>query len=159
VPDPVGFLRQAAGLLRESEGGTVVATTPNRDASPADAIWDTDLPPVHLLWFGETAIREVARQASCEVTVLQAESGTTRAPRTWKPLLTADGEPSAAVRRARGFGWRLRNRVGQFANRGRSPFRALPEAPTHKAQTLGVAFRPQPVSATAGRHAAAATSE
>lgn len=157
VPDPVRFLHDATKLLRD--GGTVVATTPNRDASPADAIWDTDLPPVHLLWFGETAVTELARRAGCAATFLEAPAYQKPPARTWKPLLTADGRPSAAVRRARGFGWRLRNRVSMFAQGGASPFRALPESPTHKAPTLGIEFRPREATASAGRHAAEAVSE
>lgn len=158
VADPVGFLRDATRLLRD--GGAIVATTPNRDASPADAIWDTDLPPVHLLWFGETAIGEVARKADCDVEFLQTPSGApTTQPRTWKPLLTADGEPSMAVLRARGVGWRLRNRVSSLMQSGPSPFRDLPEPARQKAPTLGVAFRPHAVTVSVGRHAAVAVSE
>lgn len=154
VPDPVGFLRDAKGLL--TDGGAIVVTTPNRDASPADAIWDTDLPPVHLLWFGRRAITEVGRLAGCDVTLLDAPYRTA-APRrtgTWEPLLTADGRPSKAVRRVRGLTWRLRNRAGRALLASRSPFRALPARTEAPAPTLGVAFRPQPVSAGAPRHAA-----
>jgi SAM-dependent methyltransferase len=159
VPDPVGFLRDAKGLLRD--GGTIVMTTPNRDASPADAIWDTDLPPVHLLWFGQKAITEVARMAGCDVAFLDAPhhaEGPKRAG-TWEPLLTADGRPSKAVRRVRGLPWRLRNRAGRALLTGGSPFRALPARAEAPAPTLGVAFRPQRVTAGAPRHAAPASPE
>jgi SAM-dependent methyltransferase len=157
VPDPVGFLRDAVKLVKD--GGAVVATTPNRDASPAGAIWDTDLPPVHLLWFGAKAITEAGRRAGCDVTFLDTEYRAAASHRvgTWEPLLTADGEPSQAVRRVRGLGWRLRTRAGK-ALAGRSPFRALPARDQAPAPTLGVAFRPQRITAGRGngraRHAA-----
>jgi SAM-dependent methyltransferase len=154
VPDPVGFLHDTTKLLRA--GGSVVVTTPNRDAAPADAIWDTDLPPVHLHWFGARAITEVGRRAGCDVTILDASGRPDRAPTgrtgTWEPLLTADGRPSRAVRRVRGLRWRLRNRAGR-ALAGPSPFRALPTRTPSPAPTLGVAFRPQRLAAGA-RHAA-----
>ncbi|GIJ66543.1 class I SAM-dependent methyltransferase [Virgisporangium ochraceum] len=154
VPDPVGFLHGTTKLLRD--GGSIVVTTPNRDASPTDAIWDTDLPPVHLHWFGARAITEVGRRAGCDVTLLDPSHRPSPAPvsrtGTWEPLLTADGSPSRAVRRVRGLRWRLRNRAGR-ALAGPSPFRALPARTAAPASTLGVAFRPQRLAAGA-RHAA-----
>lgn len=148
VPDPVGFLTDATALTRP--GGSVVVTTPNRDASPADAIWDTDLPPVHLLWFGAAAIRAVAERAGCDVAFLDAPRFPKARPRTWKPLLTADGEPSSAVRQVRGFGWRLRSRASTLLQPDRSPFRSLPEPITGHAAILGVEFRPLGVADKAG---------
>ena len=152
------YMIRVGQVIRFGSGSSsrpVVATTPNRDASPADAIWDTDLPPVHLLWFGSTAIREVARRAGCDVTFLDAPGGRKAPARTWQPLLTADGRPSAAVRRVRGLSWRAGNRISRFLNSSlQAPFRVLPQFDPHHAPILGVAFRPQSVAAGASRDAA-----
>lgn len=58
VPDPIAFLRAVRSLLRP--GGRILLTTPNRDAHPSGAIWRTDLPPVHLFWFGEDSVRSIS---------------------------------------------------------------------------------------------------
>ena len=58
VPDPKHFLSAVTGLL--TPNGSLLVTTPNRDAHPRDAQWRTDLPPVHLFWFTESAVTELA---------------------------------------------------------------------------------------------------
>ena len=45
VPAPAAFLSAVTDLL--APGGSLLVTTPNRDAHPRDAHWRTDLPPVH----------------------------------------------------------------------------------------------------------------
>jgi SAM-dependent methyltransferase len=58
VPCPQDFLGAVTRLL--TANGSLLVTTPNRDAHPRDAQWRTDLPPVHLFWFTESAVRELA---------------------------------------------------------------------------------------------------
>ena len=58
VPDPVAYLAAVKRWLRPN--GRIVLTTPNRDAHPIDARWRSDLPPVHLYWFSERAVDELA---------------------------------------------------------------------------------------------------
>jgi SAM-dependent methyltransferase len=154
VPQPARVLASALDLL--GPGGCVLATTPNRDASPAHAVWDTDLPPVHLLWFGVRAVRELAARAHCDVTfpavpgrVIDALRPAVPRRGTWPPLLTASGELTLAVRRARSLPWRARRRAARSLARvselvDRSPLREIPDvARTHRPATLGVCFSPQ----------------
>lgn len=48
VEAPYDFLKSLLSAL--AEGGSIIATTPNRSAHDHTAVWDTDLPPVHLTW-------------------------------------------------------------------------------------------------------------
>lgn len=154
VPQPARVLAGALELL--GPDGCVLATTPNRDASPAHAVWDTDLPPVHLLWFGVRAIRELAVQAHCEVSfpavpgrVIDALRPAVLRRGTWPPLLTASGELSVAVRRARSLPWRARRRAARSLAWmsevvDRSPFREIPDVRrSHRPATLGACFTPR----------------
>jgi SAM-dependent methyltransferase len=58
------FLDEALELL--AEDGELIVTTPNKSAYP-EAIWETELPPVHLWWFGEEAMRYLASSHGCAV--------------------------------------------------------------------------------------------
>jgi SAM-dependent methyltransferase len=58
VVDPFEFL-QSIGML-VADDGAVVLSTPNRSIYPASAKWRTDSPPVHLTWFTENGIAELA---------------------------------------------------------------------------------------------------
>ncbi|GIH21007.1 hypothetical protein Raf01_91790 [Rugosimonospora africana] len=154
VPQPARVLAGALELL--GPDGCVLATTPNRDASPAHAVWDTDLPPVHLLWFGVRAMRELAAAAHCEVTfpavpgrVIDALRPAVQRRGTWPPLLTASGEPSLAVRRARSLPWRFRRRAARSLAWmseviDRSPLREIPDVRrSYRPATLGACFTPR----------------
>ena len=65
VTDPLQLLRDALRILRED--GVILLTTPNKSASPMDAVWDTENPPVHLFWFSETSLRVIAARLDLEV--------------------------------------------------------------------------------------------
>ena len=60
VADPKAFLAAVTRFL--TPNGSLLVTTPNRDAHPHDAQWRTDLPPVHLFWMTEAAVTEVASE-------------------------------------------------------------------------------------------------
>jgi SAM-dependent methyltransferase len=97
VVDPAALLASIARMLRP--GGTALVTTPNKSAAPRGAYWITDNPPVHLWWFSETTLRQLAARAG-----LRASFGVT-APRRvdpgLPPYLDAGGEqvyPPALVR-------------------------------------------------------------
>lgn len=57
---PVEFIQRLSGLL--ASGGVLLATTPNKDYAPNSVSeWASDLPPVHLWWFGKEGFRAMAR--------------------------------------------------------------------------------------------------
>jgi 2-polyprenyl-3-methyl-5-hydroxy-6-metoxy-1,4-benzoquinol methylase len=65
VPEVELLLEAALRIVRP--GGAVVVTTPNRTASPAHVLWDTDAPPVHLWWFSEASMRTLAARLGADV--------------------------------------------------------------------------------------------
>jgi SAM-dependent methyltransferase len=150
VPDPVRLLGDAVALLKAD--GRVLMTTPNRDASPAEAVWDSDLPPVHLLWFGTKAMTALADRAGCDVVFPAAPQGpgSGARPGVWPPLLTGSGEPTTAVVRARSLPWRIRRRMaGALAGVAHRleapPWRQLPglAGAGRPPATLGAVFTPR----------------
>ena len=64
LPDVHAFFSEALDLL--SPSGELILTIPNKSAYP-NADWDSDLPPVHLWWFGEDAMRYLARHYGCDI--------------------------------------------------------------------------------------------
>ena len=58
VEDPKSFIKVALSLLKD--GGKLILTTPNKDASPKGIIWQSDVPPVHLWWLSEESISKIA---------------------------------------------------------------------------------------------------
>jgi 2-polyprenyl-3-methyl-5-hydroxy-6-metoxy-1,4-benzoquinol methylase len=65
VADPAALLSAVARLLRP--GGSALVTTPNKSAAPRGAYWLTDNPPVHLWWFSETTLRQLAARVGLRV--------------------------------------------------------------------------------------------
>jgi SAM-dependent methyltransferase len=61
VEDPRAVLRAMRELLEDD--GELVLTTPNKSAFPGNAVWETDLPPVHLWWFTPGSIGFLATGA------------------------------------------------------------------------------------------------
>lgn len=70
LPDVHAFVSDALALL--APGGELILTTPNKSAYP-DAKWETELPPVHLWWFGEHAMRYLADRYACSITFIDFE--------------------------------------------------------------------------------------
>lgn len=60
LPDLHGFIKDCLNLLEQN--GRIILTTPNRDYYGTDAVWQTDLPPVHVFWLGRESFRRLAEQ-------------------------------------------------------------------------------------------------
>jgi hypothetical protein len=97
VPDVHPFLAEALDLL--AEGGELIVTTPNKDAYPG-ATWETDLPPVHLWWFGEESLRHLASSHGCTASFVDFKPFTDahvrvkeppQSPLTGQPVLDEKG--------------------------------------------------------------------
>lgn len=65
--NPVQFVRNMLDTINER--GIVVLTTP-RKPFHTQRIWDTELPPVHLWWFGEIGLKSIAKQAESSVSFI-----------------------------------------------------------------------------------------
>jgi 2-polyprenyl-3-methyl-5-hydroxy-6-metoxy-1,4-benzoquinol methylase len=57
IEEPIEFLGSLCLMLKQ--GGRIILSTPNKTIYPANVLWATDLPPVHLWWFSETSMRYI----------------------------------------------------------------------------------------------------
>lgn len=60
VDNPCGFISDCAALL--TPNGKLFLTTPNKDFCKPNAIWFTDLPPVHKYWFSIKSFGVIAEK-------------------------------------------------------------------------------------------------
>lgn len=58
VENPKAFIVAAVSMLKE--GGKLIITTPNKTWTPKGYLWGSDVPPIHLWWFAEKSISQVA---------------------------------------------------------------------------------------------------
>lgn len=63
LENPKPFIACLLDMLKD--GGQVVITTPNKTVDYSSAIWNTELPPVHLWWFSEESAIALANELSC----------------------------------------------------------------------------------------------
>ena len=101
VDDVLTFLARMLTLL--APGGEIVMTTPNKSNWGEAAVWQTELPPVHLWWFSEESQRRIAASLGCEVAFMdfsEFNSGQYRVYRPddsgglsrMRPVFSADGK-------------------------------------------------------------------
>ncbi len=66
VNNPIAFIEAGLSLLKPN--GKLVITTPNKSATPANTIWHSDFPPIHLWFFAEKTIKLIANKLNrkCE---------------------------------------------------------------------------------------------
>lgn len=96
VPDPVALVRDA--LSYASPGGRVLITTPNRDAAHPAIVWEGDVPPVHLFWFGEPSLVALADRVDASIDFVSRrfpapQARTNGSGLATLPVLTAEGSP------------------------------------------------------------------
>ncbi|MBK9098368.1 MAG: class I SAM-dependent methyltransferase [bacterium] len=65
LENPFEFLKDCKKILNQD--GKILLTTPNKDYSKSDSIWQTDLPPVHLIWFSKRGIHALAEKLGFKV--------------------------------------------------------------------------------------------
>jgi SAM-dependent methyltransferase len=95
VTDPLAVLRDARALL--APGGRIVVTTPNRSAYPDAAVWRTEHPPVHLVWFSRAGLERLATRAGLDCDFLASDGGAEDVAmaeaHARPPILGRDGTP------------------------------------------------------------------
>jgi len=116
VPNPVELLKAAVSVL--TSDGIAVITTPNKSLSPTDAIWETDLPPVHLWWFSERTMRHLADTLGVSVSFVDFTEYYRTHYIHWpaalgkKPVFTASGTPVQRPSRSKGAFKTVAARIG-----------------------------------------------
>ncbi len=60
VDEPTEFFESCVSLLKPN--GKIFLTTPNKDFCKTNAIWYTDLPPIHKFWFGKKSFKVLAEK-------------------------------------------------------------------------------------------------
>lgn len=60
LPDQNEFIKLCDQYLNEK--GRIIITTPNRDYSPKNACWQTDLPPIHTVWLSKKSFIFLSNQ-------------------------------------------------------------------------------------------------
>jgi SAM-dependent methyltransferase len=117
VTDPLALLQEARLLL--APGGRIVVTTPNRDAYPDAAVWRTEQPPVHLIWFSREGLTRLAARAALACEFLTFARGTNdvamEEASERPPVLGRDGAPWRPS-----FTRRVAARLARTLRRGKS---------------------------------------
>jgi ubiquinone biosynthesis O-methyltransferase len=103
LPKPDKFLLKCLDLLKSN--GCIILTTPNKDYFPKNAIWQTDLPPVHIFWITRKGMLLLAKRFGLGVNFINYSKYypitenkivkylLTRRKKTAKPKLNNDGIP------------------------------------------------------------------
>ncbi len=102
VEDPGAFLRTLRGRLEPR--GKIVLTTPDKSAFPSGAVWETDLPPVHLWWLTRDGLDTLGRRAGfsdvrflaledCPVGRVRTEDRRDYSTPPWPPFFDERGRP------------------------------------------------------------------
>jgi len=65
LEDPNDFLETCIRLLKPY--GYIILTTPDKDYSERNSIWQTDPPPVHISWIGKKGIKILAKRHNLDV--------------------------------------------------------------------------------------------
>lgn len=76
VENPKAFIVSALSLLKK--GGKLIITTPNKTNSFKGAVWQSDVPPVHLWWLAEESMTKLATSLGKEVTFLDFKPFTSK---------------------------------------------------------------------------------
>lgn len=143
VESPKSFIQVSLSLLKE--GGKLILTTPNKDASPTDTIWQSDVPPVHLWWLSEKSISKIAESLGKECSFIDfteytkkyyeyGTSSTMEQIQSSLPRLKEDGSLAEGVEvssmKSRIFGPVLHTRISNLLRR------IKPKTPSKRSSSL-----------------------
>ncbi len=92
LPDIPAFLQACLRLVKP--GGTLLVTTPNREAWAPDVIWEVEGPPVHLWWLSKQSFQALADRMHGVVSFLDLSGFPGAASWKW-----GKGEKSRPVRK------------------------------------------------------------
>ena len=104
VADPVALIAKLPAH------GQLVLSTPNRTVFPSAAVWQSDLPPVHLHWISEAGLAAAAFRANCSIEFIdfsrynrwaRSTENESRPSRVMSSLLAADLQPINPCNRVR----------------------------------------------------------
>lgn len=68
VEDITSFISALSKLIKPA--GRLIITTPNKSFYPGNAIWVSDLPPVHLWWLSEKSVKFIAGKLNLNVSFI-----------------------------------------------------------------------------------------
>ena len=105
VADVHNFFDTMMSLLLP--GGSLLVTTPNKTIYPSCAVWETDLPPVHLWWFSERSMKVLAQDREY---ILEFTDFSKYNERSFVPVLA----PSNKTARLDQFGRAMKNNRAQI---------------------------------------------
>jgi 2-polyprenyl-3-methyl-5-hydroxy-6-metoxy-1,4-benzoquinol methylase len=65
IEEPIKWLETLQTMLKK--GGKIILSTENKTIYPKNAIWQTDLPPIHLWWFSEKSLEYIAGKINTSI--------------------------------------------------------------------------------------------
>lgn len=72
LPDPGAFILNCIKLLKPN--GKLILTTPNKDFASRQAVWKTELPPVHYFWFSRKSFSIFGTEHNLHMKFIQFKS-------------------------------------------------------------------------------------
>ncbi|GBU25164.1 3-demethylubiquinol 3-O-methyltransferase [Fibrobacteria bacterium R8-3-H12] len=65
IEEPVKWLETLLVMLKQ--GGKIILSTENKTIYPRKAIWQSDLPPIHVWWFSEKSFEYIANKINASI--------------------------------------------------------------------------------------------
>ena len=95
IEEPIKWAGVLMSMLNND--GKIIITTENKSIYPENAVWQTDLPPVHLWWFSEESMIYIANKLNANICFMDfshcriGSSGINIVPATTTPHFDNDG--------------------------------------------------------------------
>jgi len=65
IEEPIKWLETLLAMLKK--GGKIILSTENKTIYPKNAIWQSDLPPIHIWWFSEKSFKYIANKINASI--------------------------------------------------------------------------------------------